>query len=95
MEETVGIEYNQKNGYFHVDVAGKTEARMTFVFTGTDAFIINHTEVNAGFNGKGFGQKMVEKAVAFARDEGFKIIPLCPFVKNVFDKTPAFNDVLK
>lgn len=95
MEQTVAVEYNEKNGHFYVAVAGKKEAKMTFVFAGTDAFIIGHTEVNAGFNGKGFGQKMVEKAVEFAREKGYKIIPLCPFAKKVFDRTPALKDVLK
>jgi predicted GNAT family acetyltransferase len=50
--------------------------------------------VHPGNNGKGFGKKMVVKAVEFAREKGIKIIPLCPFAKSVFDKTPEFNDVL-
>lgn len=95
MNEITDVTYNEKNGHFFVSVDGKEEAKMTFVFAGTDTFIIDHTEVNEGFNGKGFGQKMVEKSVAFAREKGFKIIPLCPFAKKVFDKTPEFKDVLK
>ena len=53
-----------------------------------------NTEVNEGNNGKGFGKKMVAKAVEFAREKNIKIIPLCPFAKKVFDKTPEFRDVL-
>ncbi len=34
------------------------------------------------------------KAVAFAREKNIKIIPLCPFAKKVFDKTPEYSDVL-
>ena len=37
---------------------------------------------------------MVTKAVEFAREKGIKILPLCPFAKSVFDKTPEFRDVL-
>ena len=44
--------------------------------------------------GKGFGKKMVTKAVEYARENHIKIIPLCPFAKSVFDKTPNFKDVL-
>lgn len=95
MTETIDLKYNEKNGRFFISVDGKEEAKMTFVFAGNDTFIIDHTEVNSGFNGKGFGQKMVEKSVAFAREKGFKIVPLCPFAKKVFDKTPEFKDVLK
>lgn len=94
METEVKLEINDKKGYFHIDIEGKTEAKMTFVFAGTDKIIIDHTEVNEGNNGKGYGKMMVAKAVEFARERNIKIIPLCPFAKKVFDKTPEYKDVL-
>jgi len=94
MTEEAQLEINDKKGFFHIDVNGKTEGKMTFVFAGPDKIIIDHTEVNEGNNGKGYGKKMVAKAVEFAREKNIKIIPLCPFAKKVFDKTPEFNDVL-
>lgn len=94
METEVKLEVNDKNGFFFIEVDGKTEAKMTFVFAGEDKIIIDHTEVNPGNNGKGFGKMMVQKAVEFARQKNIKIIPLCPFAKSVFDKTPEFKDVL-
>ena len=90
----VKLELTEKNGYFYVVVDGKIEAKMTFIFAGTDKIIIDHTEVNPGNNGKGFGKMMVTQAVEFSRDKNIKIIPLCPFVKSVFDKTDEFKDVL-
>lgn len=94
MNEEVQLKINDKNGAFFIEIEGKQEVLMTFVFAGDDKIIIDHTEVNPGNNGKGFGKKMVAKAVEFAREKGIKIIPLCPFAKSVFDKTPEFNDVL-
>nr|WP_315150490.1 GNAT family N-acetyltransferase [uncultured Flavobacterium sp.] len=94
MNEEVQLELTDKNGFFHIDINGKTEAKMTFIFAGPDKIIIDHTEVNEGNNGKGFGKKLVAKAVEFAREKNIKIIPLCPFAKKVFDKTPEFRDVL-
>jgi predicted GNAT family acetyltransferase len=94
MGELIGLELNGSKGYFYVSVDGKQEGKMTFVFAGNDKIIIDHTEVNPGNNGKGFGKKMVNKAVEFARENNIKIIPLCPFAKKVFDKTPEFSDVL-
>ncbi len=92
--EEVQLKSNDKNGAFFIELDGKQEALMTFVFAGDDKIIIDHTEVNSGNNGKGFGKKMVAKAVEFVREKGIKIIPLCPFAKSVFDKTPEFRDVL-
>lgn len=94
MNEQIKLESNDKNGFFSVEIDGKTEAKMTFVFAGTDKIIIDHTEVNPGNNGKGLGKKMVTAAVEMARDKNLKIIPLCPFAKSVFDKTSEFSDVL-
>ena len=94
MSEFIGLEYNEKKGSFYIKVEEKIEAKMTFVFAGEHKIIIDHTEVNAGHNGKGFGKKMVEKAVEFAREKGISILPLCPFAKSVFDKNIELNDVL-
>ena len=94
MDETIGLELNDKNGYFYVTVGGKLEAKLTFVFAGNDKIIIDHTEVNPGNNGKGFGKKMVIKVIEFARERNITIIPLCPFAKSVFDKNPEFRNVL-
>jgi len=94
MDNDVQLKINDKNGAFYIDVNGKQEAIMTFVFAGKDKIIIDHTEVNPGNNGKGFGKKMILKAIEYAREKSIKIIPLCPFAKSVFDKNPEFNNVL-
>ena len=94
MTEEVQLKINYNKGAFYIEVEGKQEAMMTFVFAGEDKIIIDHTEVNPGNEGKGFGKKLVLKAVEFAREKGIKIVPLCPFAKSVFDKTPEFRDVL-
>ena len=94
MTEEVQLRINDNKGAFYIEVNEKQESLMTFVFAGEDKIIIDHTEVNPGNNGKGFGKMMVMKAVDFAREKGIKILPLCPFAKSVFDKTPEFRDVL-
>ena len=94
MTPTVQLEINDKNGYFYIEVDGKLAAKMTFVYAGSNKIIIDHTEVNEAYNGKGFGKQMVAQAVAFAREKNLKIIPLCPFAKKVFEKTPEYQDVL-
>ena len=94
MNDTVNIEFNEKNGNFNITAEGRKIALMTFVFAGPDKIIIDHTEVSPVFNGKGLGKKLVEKAVEVAREKNWTIVPLCPFAKKTFDKNPQFNDVL-
>ncbi len=66
---------------------------MTYSQAGADKIIIDHTEVNPAFNGKGVGKQLVMAAVHYAREKQLKIMPLCPFAKSVFDKTPEIRDV--
>lgn len=94
MNDTVNIEFNEKNGNFNINNEGRKVALMTFVFADPDKIIIDHTEVSPVFNGKGLGKKLIEKAVEVARQKKWTIIPLCPFAKKTFEKNPEYNDVL-
>lgn len=85
---------NETKGFFKAVEEGKEAGRMTYSWAGEQKFIIDHTEVNPAFNGKGVGKKLVMAAVEYARENGLKIIPLCPFAKSVFDKTEEIRDVL-
>jgi predicted GNAT family acetyltransferase len=67
---------------------------MTYSLGGAMA-IIDHTDVDDRLRGTGTGARLVKAAVDWARTEKMQIVPLCPFAKSVFDKTPDFADVLK
>ena len=68
--------------------------RLVYTYAGQDKIIIEHTDVNPVFKGKGVGKHVVLAAVNYARDKKIKIMPLCPFANSVFEKTPEINDVL-
>ena len=76
-------------------VDGSIEAgTMTYSKAGKERLIIDHTDVNAAYRGKGVGRKLLMEAVNFARKNKLKIIPLCPFAKSVFDRDESIRDVL-
>jgi len=85
---------DSRKGYFEATEDGKEAGKMTYTWAGDSKFIIDHTEVSPDFNGKGVGKKLLMTAVEYARTNDLKIIPLCPFAKSVFDKTPDIRDVL-
>lgn len=85
---------NEKNGEFIAKYSGVQAGLMTYTWAGEDKFIIDHTEVEPAFNGKGIGKDMLLKAVEFARDNNVKIIPLCPFAAATFKKNPDLQNVL-
>lgn len=79
--------------YWKATENGETAGAMSYSKAGDDKIIIDHTEVNPQFNGKGVGKQLVLEAVKFARENNIKIMPLCPFAKSVFDKNPDLGDV--
>jgi len=84
---------NGNKGFFRAMDNEIQAGLMTYSWAGTEKFIIDHTEVDPAFGGKGVGKKMVMEAVDFARNNNLKIIPLCPFAKSVFDKVAEIQDV--
>jgi len=80
-------------GAFVIEHDGTRLAEMTYSLAGEIA-IIDHTEVDPSLRGTGAGAKLVAAAVAWAREGRHRIMPLCPFAKSVFDKTPEYADVL-
>jgi predicted GNAT family acetyltransferase len=81
-------------GAFFLERDGKRLAEMTYTAAGATRIIIDHTDVSDELRGTGTGAKLVAAAVEWARAANKKIIPLCPFARSVFDKTPAYKDVL-
>jgi len=83
-----------RNGYFFIMDQNTEIALMHYRIAGTEKIIIDHTEVNEGYEGKGLGKQLVKAGVEYARTRHIKILPLCPFAKKIFDLTPDFADVL-
>ena len=94
--EQLDIQHQREGhkGAFVVERDGKRLAEMTYTTAGDLRVIIDHTTVDDALRGTGAGKQLVEAAVQWARAEKKKILPLCPFAKSVFDKTPAYADVL-
>jgi predicted GNAT family acetyltransferase len=72
---------------------GKRLAEMSYTTAGKRV-IIDHTQVDEVLRGKNAGAQLVRAAVEWARAENVKLLPLCPYARSVFEKTPEYADVL-
>ncbi|MCD6041433.1 MAG: N-acetyltransferase [Burkholderiales bacterium] len=93
MESELKHERSGHRGAFVWEQDGKRLAEMTYTVAGSRV-IIDHTRVDDSLRGKGIGGKLVRAAVDWARKENVRLLPLCPYAKSVFDKTPDYSDVL-
>ncbi len=69
------------------------EAELTFVVLDDTRVLADHTSTPVEFRGRGVAGALVERLVADARREGFKIVPRCPFVLAQFERHPDWSDV--
>ena len=81
-------------GFFKAVEAEQQAGKIEYTWAGKNKFIIDHTEVNPDFKGKGVGKKLVQATVNFAKENKLKVIPLCPFAKSVIEKTSEFQEIL-
>ena len=86
--------YSDARGRFLIPAEeGKPLAMLTYTRTSPGTLTMEHTEVSPTLRGQNIGYQLVESAVDFARKEGLRIQPLCPFVRSVLEKEEKFGDV--
>lgn len=87
---------NGKEGSFYIELDGKLAAEMTYRYANDQLVIIDHTEVNDSLKGQGVGNKLIDTAVDYLRQNNLKAMAECPFVKSVFEKKhDEYQDVTK
>jgi len=82
------------HGRYSTVVEGHT-VEMTYSRTSPQLIIVDHTLVPDALRGKGVGQALAKHAIDEARKGGWKIIPLCPFMKAQAMRHPEWQDVIQ
>ncbi len=91
---TVTIEDGERHGRYVGRVEGiNDEAEITFTHRGPDLISADHTGAPESMRGSGVAAAMVDFLVADARARGFKIIPICPYVRARYERHPEWSDV--
>lgn len=91
MSDDIRKEINGSKGRYVLTLDDQ-EAELTISILSPSLVIADHTDVPDAFRGTGAGLKLAERLVADARAEGFKIVPLCPFVNAQRAKHPDWAD---
>ena len=59
-----------------------------------DVVILPHTVVPEAFEGRGVGSKLARAALDWAREQGLKVIPSCPFISAYVAKHPEYHELV-
>lgn len=93
---TITREERDGKGRYVARVAGFPEpGEMTFSRVNANLIIVDHTGVPDSLRGKGVGVALAQHVIAHAREAGFKIVPLCPFLAAQVKKHPEWSDVIR
>lgn len=92
-EYTVVREDGATRGRYVIRLAPGFEAEMTFRKADNGTIIIDHTGVPPEYEGRGIAAKLVNKAIADAREQGFRITPVCSYVVAQFRRHPEWADL--
>jgi predicted GNAT family acetyltransferase len=93
----VTIEREELNGTheFVLRIDGERFGFLEFTRPDTGVMCIEYVEVALELRGSGLGQQLVRKAVAFAKDAGLRVVPICSYARAVMQRDPALAAALK
>ena len=77
-------------GRYLIRLAPGFEAEMTFRKGADGTITIDHTGVPPEYEGRGIAARLVNRAIEDAREQGFKIIPVCSYVVAQFRRHPEW-----
>ena len=83
----------ETRGMFYLENHEGVYAELTYTHKDNDILTIDHTEVNENLEGQGIAGKLLKRAVEYARNQGLKIDPLCPYAEVQFERNESYQDV--
>ncbi len=52
-----------------------------------------HTEVPSSMEGRGIGSRLARHVLDAARQDGLRVVPMCPFIAAWMKKHPEYDDL--
>ena len=86
--DPIQVAHNEAAHRFEVHVDGETAA-LTYRQQG-DTITFIHTRVPNGIAQHGIGSELVRTGLEYAKSQGLKVIPLCPFAAAYIQSHPEY-----
>jgi predicted GNAT family acetyltransferase len=82
------------NKFYLGDDENNIKAEVTYVNSGENKIILDHTFVSKELRGQNIGALLIHKVVDYARENHKKIVPQCWFAADEFKAHKEYEDVL-
>lgn len=91
---TISKEDDGRHGRYVARLDGvEGEGEITFTHSRPGVISANHTGVPPTMGGRGVARALLDFMLADARASGFRIVPLCPFVRAQYARHPEWVDL--
>ncbi len=90
---TLNIQHDPAKAKFFADVSGH-EAYLSYTAVDDNTLDYRRTLVPEAQQHQGIGEQIVVHALEYARANGYRVIPTCPFVSWVVDRNAQYRDLL-
>lgn len=91
---TINHHVQGQGGRYVANVEGEdAKGHLEWEPDGEDVRVATHTIVPEAIGGRGIAGLLVDRLVADAREQGFKVVPQCSYVAKKFDDNPEWSDL--
>ncbi|TVZ27363.1 hypothetical protein JM83_2399 [Gillisia sp. Hel_I_86] len=94
MNKEIKHKENHTRGMFYMEDDKGITSELTYTKKDNGVLVIDHTETRSELEGNGLASMLLERSIAYARENNYKIDPLCPFAEVKFDEHKEYRDVL-
>jgi predicted GNAT family acetyltransferase len=94
MADSSGVEVtrNQAEEQFEARMDGDTGV-LTYAEQDGKLYLL-HTEVPEAMEGQGVAGALVRRAMEYAKEQGVKVVPFCPFARAYLKRHPEYEDLI-
>ncbi|MBZ5201016.1 N-acetyltransferase [Planomicrobium chinense] len=86
------IELGQEEFAYRLEEDGTIKAEITWTQM-ANVMIIEHTFVDESMRNQGIAKKLLDKAADYARENQYKMEPVCSYAVVAFDRYKEYDDV--
>ena len=89
--DSLEVLHKQDQSRFEI-LIGEYVAELDYRLKG-DVITFTHTGVPRELEGNGIGSLIVRAGLDYAREQGYKVVPLCSFVDSYMSRKPEYADL--
>ena len=91
--DQIDVTHNPEKNRFETTIDGKL-SKLDYLQNGSN-FVITHVGVHPDLRGQGVAGKIVEAGIAYARENSFRVVPMCSYAAAYIRRHPEHAELTK